>query len=175
MFFHVIDMGEEDSYLTTCGDPDPPKPLSPGTPVHGEGHVALPCSCPSSSSSGLLEGALLVQELARRHGKGHVGESRGLGGNDCPLPPLTLQTLLRNRAEPADLWGLVTKGKDLFLSDPRRDQFKLVIYLQKSISFCLTLCHTSSFLLTQKYVQGNGVTSDSHLQCVSSGWDCIVL
>lgn len=124
----MIDMGE-DSYLTTCGDPDPLKPLSRGTPVQREDCMALPCCC-STSSSRLLEGVLLVQELAHRHGKGCVGESRGLGGNDHPLPLLALQTLLRNGTEPADLWGLVTKGKDLFLSDPGRKQFKLVIYIQ---------------------------------------------
>lgn len=69
-------MGEEEGYLTTRGDPDPPKPLSLGTPVHREDLVTLPCCCPISFSSGLLEGALLVRELARRHGKGHVGELR---------------------------------------------------------------------------------------------------
>ena len=162
----MIDVREEDGYLTTRGDPDPPKPLSPGTPVHGEGCVALPCCCPISPSSGLSEGALLVWELAHRHGKGCVGESRGLGGNDCPLPPLALQTLLGNGAEPADLWGLVTKGKDLFLSDPGREQFKLVIYVQKGISF--PYFFLPFFSLRSTY-RATGVTSDRHLQYVSSG------
>ena len=98
--------------------------------------------CPSAwerlYGSGLLLShllALLLWELACTHCKGRMGESRGLDGHDCPLPPLTPQTLLRNGAEPTDLWGLVTKGKDLFLSDHGREQFKLVIYVQKSISF----------------------------------------
>lgn len=63
---------------------------------------------------------LLVQEFSCRHGKGHTGDSRGLGGNDCPLPSLAMQMLLRNGAETAGLWGLVSKKKDFFLSDAGR-------------------------------------------------------
>lgn len=74
--------------------------------------------------------------------------------------------LLGNGAEPADLWGLVTKGKDLFLSDPGREQFKLVIYVERKQHFFPILL--PSFLLRSTY-RATGVTSDSHLQCVSSG------
>lgn len=78
---------------------------------------------------------LLVQELSCRHGKGHMGDSRGLSGNNCPLPSLAMQMLLRNGAETAGLWGLVSKKEDLFLSDAGRGQFKWIIYVQRSIFF----------------------------------------
>lgn len=66
-----------------------------------------------------------------------MGKARdiGLGGNDCPLPSLALQMLLRNEAETAGLWGLVSKKKNFFLSDVGREKFKLMIYVQSSISF----------------------------------------
>lgn len=38
-------------------------------------------------------------------------DSRGLGGNGCALPSLAMQILLRNGAETAGLWGLVSKKK----------------------------------------------------------------
>lgn len=66
---------------------------------------------------------------------------------------LALQTLLRNGAEPADLWDLgtdPTDRRDLFLPDPPRERLKLVIYIQKAF-----LSHTFSFLPAQKYIQGN--------------------
>lgn len=124
-------------------------PRSPqASTVHGEGCVALPCGCPISSTLGLSEADLLVQEFSCRHGKGHIDESRGLGGNDCPLAPLAMQLLLRNGAETAGLWGLVTKKKDLFLSDDGRKQFKWVIYVQKSISFPYYLLSSHSEVCT---------------------------
>lgn len=81
--------------------------------------VAVPSPPPQDS-----EAALLVQDFSCRHGKGHVSDSRGFGGNDCPLPSLAMQVLLRNGAETAGLWGLVSKKKDLFLSDAGRQQLK---------------------------------------------------
>lgn len=91
--------------------------------VHGEGCVALPRGCPISFTLGLSEADLLVQEFSCGHGKGHIDGSRGLGGNDCPPALLAMQLLLRNGAETAGFWGLVTKKKDLFLSDDGRKQF----------------------------------------------------
>lgn len=111
-------IGIEDDYYTTDGDLNVSKPLSP---VYGEECVSLPCCDPSSPEDS--ERVLLDWELGCRLGKGCEGESGGFGGNECSLPSFTLQMLLRNETEPVDLWGLMTKGKYLFLSNPRREQF----------------------------------------------------
>lgn len=109
----MTDVGEKAGYVTPCEDPDAPKSLSPHSPVHGVGHMDLPCSSLAPS-----EGALLVWELAWRHGKGHSSGSRDLGRSDCHLTPLAL---LRNEAEPTDLWGLVTEGEGSLLSGPGKE------------------------------------------------------
>lgn len=76
----------------------------------------------------------------------------GLGGNDCPLPSITMQMVLINGAETAGLWGLVSKKKDLFLSDAGREQFKWMIYVQRSISFpyCFFPSHTAEVCTWQQ-------------------------
>lgn len=92
--------------FTTGGSPGPPKPPQ----CMGEAvwlcPVVLPSPPPQDS-----EADLLVQKFSCRHGKGHMRDSRGLGGNGCALPSLAMQILLRNGAETAGLWGLVSKKK----------------------------------------------------------------
>lgn len=94
----MTDVGEKAGYVTPCEDPDAPKSLSPLSPVHGVGHMDLPCS-----SLGPSEGVLLDWELAWTYDKGHAGGSRDFGRSNRHLPPLALQVLLRNEAEPTDL------------------------------------------------------------------------
>lgn len=135
----MIGVGEEllFHYRWECGLAKPPQSMGKALWLCP---VVVPFPPPQDS-----EADLLVQEFSRRHGKEPTGDSRGLGGIDCPLPSLAMQMLLRNGAETAGLWGLVSKKKDLFLSDAGREQFKLMIYVQRSISFPFT----------QKYVQGS--------------------
>lgn len=91
----MIDLREEDAHIALCGDPDLAKPLLQGTPVLGEGGLeswlcpaVVPSPPPQDSCSG---------KLARGRGKGCVGESRGLGGNGCPL--------ISRAVDAAQKWG----------------------------------------------------------------------